>query len=172
MQKLLRIQCIYSPVRPKRGYLAYDSFKIWIKLKSALHVYMLLCFVPFHPQRVGWRVVYWRGSCVKIRTMDINIVTILLFYFNLHDYLYNQIIRIFIIIIIIIIIIFCSCLTERIFGRPRGGGGGGGVVILNNKAPVWITNDIIHCSLPSNYQTCKKWDMTVSSSMEMCSFMH
>ena len=37
---------------------------------------------------------------------------------------------------------------------------------------IWITKESIHCSLPSQLpKTCKKWDMTLSSSMAMHSVM-
>ena len=44
--------------------------------------------------------------------------------------------------------------------------------LITRHPSIWITNDSIHCSLPSQLpKTCKKWDMTLSSSMAMNSVM-
>ena len=45
--------------------------------------------------------------------------------------------------------------------------------LITRHTSIWITNDCIHCSsLPSQLKkTCKKWDMTLSSSMAMYSVM-
>ena len=45
-------------------------------------------------------------------------------------------------------------------------------LITRHSSSIWITNDCIHCSLPSQLpKTCKKWDMTLSPSMAMYSVM-
>ena len=44
--------------------------------------------------------------------------------------------------------------------------------LITRHSSIWITNDNIHCSLPFPIiKTCKKWDMTLSSSMAMYSVM-
>ena len=51
--------------------------------------------------------------------------------------------------------------------------------LITRHSSIWITNDCIHCSLPSQLTKlaksgiwhCQKWDMTLSSSMAMYSVM-